>query len=247
MAGGLFVASLWVNPWVATSLAWKFRERCEAFVVSSNSMLPTIAGVHTAGVCPGCGRRCCWHCLTNRLMTCRLLAQSVCARPVASCSMIGAGAGELVAHSPDRFLVNKRIHPQRRDLIVFPCPDDPDELYVMRLVGLPGERVELSGRDVKIDGQVLARPVELQYLHYVELPRSAWWPGWGQREMPRHLRRTKSSCWAIFRPEHAIRAVGPRTTAVVQPTPCRLIRSLASPPIFTGHPADGGFSSVRPQ
>ncbi len=181
VAGGIFLASLWVNPWLATAIAMRFRESCEAFVLSSNAMLPTIAGLHTADVCPHCGAQVL---LADSYPT---TDDSSVVHAIGLCQECGEFVDDR-AHSrvnsfvlnPDRFLVNKRIHPQRWDLIVFPCPDDPGELYVMRLVGLPGERVELSGRDVKIDGEVLAKPPELQFLHYVDNPRAGWWPGWGQ-------------------------------------------------------------------
>ena len=44
---------------------------------------------------------------------------------------------------------------QRGDLIVFPYPDDPREQFVKRVVGLPGETLELADGPPKIDGVAL--------------------------------------------------------------------------------------------
>lgn len=44
-----------------------------------------------------------------------------------------------------------RFHqPQRGDIIVFHYPNDPKNYFIKRVVGLPGETVEISGGQVKI-------------------------------------------------------------------------------------------------
>ena len=45
--------------------------------------------------------------------------------------------------------------PQRGDIIVFHAPDEPETLYVKRLIGLPGETVEIEDGVVYIDGEAL--------------------------------------------------------------------------------------------
>jgi signal peptidase I len=48
--------------------------------------------------------------------------------------------------------------PQRGDVIVFEPPNRPGEDYVKRIVGLPGETVEIRNGQVFIDGQPLDEP-----------------------------------------------------------------------------------------
>ena len=62
---------------------------------------------------------------------------------------------------PGDVLIATRIHratPVRRgDLLVFAAREDPG-LLVKRVVGLPGERIEIAGHAVRADGALLAEP-----------------------------------------------------------------------------------------
>ncbi len=59
----------------------------------------------------------------------------------------------------DRVLVDKAIYersePQRGDIIVFNYPGDPKRPFIKRLVGLPGETVEIRGSRLVINGAEL--------------------------------------------------------------------------------------------
>jgi signal peptidase I len=51
------------------------------------------------------------------------------------------------------------IDPIRRgDIIVFKYPEDPDRDFIKRVIGLPGETLELRDRTVYIDGEPLDEP-----------------------------------------------------------------------------------------
>jgi signal peptidase I len=56
------------------------------------------------------------------------------------------------------------VRPVRRgDIIVFKYPEEPERDFIKRVVGLPGETVELKSRQVLIDG----RPIDEPYAHYL--------------------------------------------------------------------------------
>ena len=53
-------------------------------------------------------------------------------------------------------------HPQRGDIVVFRFPDNEELLYVKRVIGLPGETVEIRDGRVYIDGS--AEPLPDEYV-----------------------------------------------------------------------------------
>ena len=56
--------------------------------------------------------------------------------------------------------------PRRGELVVFRFPEDRSRAFMMRVVGLPGETVEIRDKDVFINSDPLDEP----YVHFLELP-----------------------------------------------------------------------------
>jgi signal peptidase I len=62
----------------------------------------------------------------------------------------------------ERILVNKflyRIHSiDRGDVVVFWYPEDPEVSFIKRIVGLPGDRIEINSGMVFVNGQPVREP-----------------------------------------------------------------------------------------
>ena len=58
---------------------------------------------------------------------------------------------------------------RRGDIVVFKYPDEPERDFIKRVIGLPGDTLELRNKKVLINGHELAEP----YVHFLEPPRSA--------------------------------------------------------------------------
>ena len=60
------------------------------------------------------------------------------------------------------------VRPIRRgDIVVFKYPEEPDRDFIKRVIGLPGETVELRNKKIYIDGRPLE---ESSYVHFLTPP-----------------------------------------------------------------------------
>jgi signal peptidase I len=61
-----------------------------------------------------------------------------------------------------RLIVNKLAYrsnlPERGDIVVFHFPIDPDQDFIKRVIGLPGDDVEIDNGEVRINGKILIEP-----------------------------------------------------------------------------------------
>jgi len=59
------------------------------------------------------------------------------------------------------------IEPIRRgDIVVFKYPEEPERDFIKRVIGLPGETIELRNKTVYVDG----RPLDEPYVQFLEPP-----------------------------------------------------------------------------
>jgi len=196
----LLVVVLWiVGYWVAQGFAMVWRGHwIEAFVAAANAMMPAIVGETVEGVCPTCKRptRVSAHEHQLRMKDRNDFPPDevvgICAHCFAPLSPAAYPEGPLVLRTRDRFIVNKRLAPRRWDIIAFRVPFEPTNRFMMRVVGLPGETVELRDGEVTIDGRVLEKPPFLRGLRYVNSstlgpPKLRGPLGWGDTGKPAKL------------------------------------------------------------
>ena len=75
---------------------------------------------------------------------------------------VPTGSMENTIMPGDRLIGNRLAYlkegPQRGDIVVFHYPDNEKELFVKRVIGLPGESVHIEDAKVYIDGVELEEP-----------------------------------------------------------------------------------------
>jgi signal peptidase I len=121
----------------------------EAYVVPTGSMAPTLLGWHRELDCPSC------HAffvvgIEDEGQT----GEAICP----NCGKRGLDDGPSIECGGDRVLVEKFLfelrRPRRWEVAVFHFPGEPSQAYVKRVVGLPGESIQIKGGDVLVNDRI---------------------------------------------------------------------------------------------
>ncbi|MGD8452249.1 MAG: signal peptidase I [Phycisphaerae bacterium] len=139
----------------ALMLAFIFRAfLVEAFIIPTGSMAHSLLGAHATRTCPTCG----WE-----------FDYEVDGQPLCPNCHQRLADEHPVRKDGDRILVHKWpfaiggfLAPRRWDVIVFRSPANPSENFIKRLVGLPGETLEVVDGDLYIDGRIQRKPQAVQ-------------------------------------------------------------------------------------
>lgn len=87
--------------------------------------------------------------------------------------VIPSGSMKETLQIGDRILVNRFIYwfsqPGRGDIVVFPYPEDPRSNYIKRVVGLPGETIEIRDGHIYVDGEPVREPFTVAHNPYVTI------------------------------------------------------------------------------
>jgi signal peptidase I len=136
----------------------------EAFRTPTNAMAPSVLGDHYRGVCPHCGGDSIVSTTAlNNALEDETEFRGICTR----CLQTGETAVSDEMHSGDRFAVDKLLTPRRWDMVAYRYPEQPSQIFIHRLVGLPGETVSVRDGQVWINGVAAELPEHLRGLRYV--------------------------------------------------------------------------------
>jgi signal peptidase I len=173
---GLFQLRFWraFQAWLPTLLTGAFSWPiiffvirpyvAEAFVAPTNSMAPTILGYHWVGTCEICGSPNYCSPIDARYDLTSKGVATICRNHFHTASDQRLG-GPL--YNPDRFIVSKFLTPRRWDIIAFYYPENPTDIFIKRLVGLPGELVYIDNGTIWVNGKEIVPPDYLHEINYV--------------------------------------------------------------------------------
>lgn len=145
-------------------------------MISTGSMAPCLLGYHRHVVCPSC----------SYAFSCGFPAEGDSSQLAArgssgdidigvipglrtvcpNCGLSSIDTQMVPRNEGDQLLVHKHHFqwrpPQRWEVVVFRHPEEPHQAYVKRVVGLPGEAIELRDGDVYANGQLQRKPMNVQ-------------------------------------------------------------------------------------
>lgn len=138
--------------WVAIVLAFVLRAfLIEAFVIPTGSMAPRLMGAHWQLRCSSCGRDYDYGVPKSREGAVSLSAVAGGAR-CPSCGLFHVHRSDIPPSRGDQVLVMKYLYhlgkPKPWDVVVFKNPQNNRENYIKRLIGLPGEDIEIVHGDI---------------------------------------------------------------------------------------------------
>jgi signal peptidase I len=122
----------------------------EPYGVPTGSMAPTLLGNHKAVVCPRCG-------YTVRVGSGDRGAHAAGAA-CPNCGCPDLGLDQAPVCRGDHLLANKGLYdwrrPRRWEMAIFLSPVDDAKVFVKRVVGLPGESVQVRDGDIYVDHEL---------------------------------------------------------------------------------------------
>ncbi|MDB5385733.1 MAG: peptidase and domain protein [Planctomycetaceae bacterium] len=154
----------------------------EGYVITTGSMAPTLLGYHKQITCPSCGAE-----FALGISNGKAPERATCP----NCDQASIDTTELLPNDGDQVLVNKSAYafrwPRRWEVTVFRNPNNTDEAYVKRVVGLPGEMLQIQRGDVFVDGEIARKSLETQrglrilvhdHAHQPPSTETDWQPRW---------------------------------------------------------------------
>lgn len=161
------------------------------FIIPTGSMAETLRGEHGDHTCPNCGIEYAVGFLTPagpdviECPNCRFREATMRSDPRGV--RLARKAGDRIVVHGWPYELGGAFGPRRWDVVVFKNPNEPDVNYIKRLIGLPGETIEI------IDGDVYVQEADENELHIARKTRHAqqslWFPYYNHDYPPRQAVR----------------------------------------------------------
>ncbi|MBX3437726.1 MAG: signal peptidase I [Planctomycetaceae bacterium] len=201
----------------------------EGYMISTGSMAPCLLGYHRQIVCPDCAyafSRGARHDVDDTILAqgpvddaeWGVVSEQATVCP--NCGFTGIDVRAVPRNEGDQLLVQKNFFdyrkPRRWEVVVFRHPDDPEQAYVKRVVGLPSEEIRLIDGDVYVKGVLQRKPLSVQRSMRIAVYDNDFAPldvDWEPRWQPREA----NSRWAPDGNAFVHRGTAPRTTTGANP------------------------------
>jgi signal peptidase I len=151
LAVSVFVAAAIIHTWLVMGLVMPV-------TVAGSSMAPTLEGPRRMFRCDACQ-------FEFPVGLDQLLDDDRAVCP--HCGQTSARRCDRSDIRGDRLLIDRTAfalrQPRRWEVVVFRAPEDANQLFVKRIVGLPGETVAIRDGEVWINGERISRPDGVNY------------------------------------------------------------------------------------
>ncbi|MCM1135256.1 MAG: signal peptidase I [Clostridium sp.] len=95
----------------------------------------------------------------SKVLLTALVITLVVSKTLIANAQVPTGSMETTIMAGSRILINRLSYmseePERGDIIAFYFPDDKSQIYLKRIIGLPGEKVEGADGEVYVNGVLL--------------------------------------------------------------------------------------------